>query len=282
MYLVYGDMREVVWNMNKDMIDRFIYEFNLVSTGSVKDVEELMCRVNNNDIDVDYKNSVSMYDFVNSFNKLYLKFRDDLELLPSLGIDGNIMLGWYDGCKNSKYERLTLFVGEEKIIYIDRINDRYECYIANVISVSDEDFGYEKLNISADVIKKYLEFGNKYDVLIDGYNNFKNKQIFCNGYSMMFTKINGGLFSESNTFEISFGNVSMNYEDYINIVFKLGNNLEIDYDNSMVKLVGTLYDDKSMFIDDCIKRIYINKKNVLFIDEISNSNGMKKRILSKI
>ena len=52
MYLVYGDMREVVWNMNKDMIDRFIYEFNLVSTGSVKDVEELMCRVNNNDIEI--------------------------------------------------------------------------------------------------------------------------------------------------------------------------------------------------------------------------------------
>ena len=263
--------------MNKKMIDRFIYEFNLVSTGTVKELDKLVYILNNNvDMEIDYKNSISLYNFADSFNKLYLKFKEDFELLPSLVIDGDINLGWYDGVRNSKYERLTLFVGEEKIIYIDRINDVYEGYIVNVMSDNDEDFGYEKLNIDTEVIKKYLEFGSKYDVLIDGYNQLKNRQIFGNGYTLMFTKINGGLLNEFNTFEISFGNVSMNCEDYINIVFKLGDNLEIDYDNSIVKLANTLYEDKSMFIDEAVKRIYINNKNNLFIDKNRDKINIKK------
>ena len=261
------------------MIDRFIYEFNLVSTGTVKGVDECAYIINKNiDRDIDYKNSISLYNLVNSFNQLYLKFKKEFDLLPVLGIDGDINLGWYDGCKNSKYERLTLFVGDEKIIYIDRVNDIYECYIANVIISNDKDFEYEKLAINNDVIKKYLEFGYKYDVLIDSYNDLKNKQIFSNGYSLIFTKINGGLLDDFNTFEIAFGNVSMNCEDYINIVFKLGDNLVIDYDNSIVKLDNILYEDKFMFIDDVVKKIYINNKNSLFIDECCNKNGIVRRL----
>jgi len=258
-------MKGCEYFMNKEMIDRFIYEFNLAST-------------RDNNVDIDYKNSISLYNFVDSFNKLYLKFREDYALLPILGIDGDINLGWYDGVNGSKYERLTLFVGKEKIIYIDRINDVYECYIVNVMSDNDEDFKYEKLNVDTEVIKKYLDFGSKYDVLITGYNQLKNKQIFGNGYTLMFTKINGGLLNEFNTFEISFGNVSMNYEDYINLVFILGDNLELDYDNSIVKLGGTLYEDKSMFIDVAVKGIYINNKYNLFIDENKNRDKIRKML----
>ena len=120
-------------------------------------------------------------------------------------------------------------------------------------------------------MKKYLEFGSKYDVLIAGYNYFKNRQIFGNGTSMIFTKINGNFFNGCNSFEISFGNISMNCEDYINIVFKLGDKLEIDYDNSIVKLNGDLIEDKNMIIDEFVKNIYVNKDMMYSSNDIDNN-----------
>ena len=55
------------------------------------------------------------------------------------------------------------------------------------------------------------------------------------------------------------------YSINVNIVFKLGDNLEIDYDKSIVKLNNDLCDDKTMIIDEVIKNIFINK------DKIDNS-----------
>lgn len=244
-------------------IERFIHEFNLVSTDTVKDRYEWINIVNNNiDMKVNYKDCISLYHLVDSFNKLYLRFKKNGIEYPNINIKGDKRIGWYDGDKNSKYERFTMFINNSNILYFERVNDIYRCYYT-CCNVSLEDNCEEfKLSLSDEDIKKYLEFGSKYDILIDGYNYFKDRQIFGNGTSLIFTRINGDLFNGCDSFEVSFGNVSMNCEDYVNIIFKLGDKLEIDYDNSIVILGGEIIRDKSMIIDQFVKMIYINKGKI--------------------
>ena len=61
------------------------------------------------------------------------------------------------------------------------------------------------------------------------------------------------------SFEITIGNVYFNKEDYINVVFKFGDNLLIDYDNSIVKLGDYIVDNKKEVIDMLIHNLYINR-----------------------
>lgn len=183
----------------------------------------------------------------------------------------------YYSNKNNNYESLVIFVDNyndkkfingEGILYLCQDHGIYKCYLTNGLLTYDEGLCKKFLSLSDEDIKKYLEFGSKYDILIDGYNYFKNRQIFGNETSMIFTKIKGNLFNECYTFEISLGNASMNCEDYINIIFKLGDKLEIDFDNSIVKLSGEIIRDKSMIIDQFVKNIYVNKNVVLSTDDI--------------
>lgn len=267
--------------MSKIDINNFIDEFNLVSTMSVKDCYEWAYVLNNNiNKEIDYSNSISLYSFVNSFNNLYLRFKNDIVNLPDLGIDGDIRIIKYDGSKNEDHERLIMFVDNhndkrfrcgEGILYIERIDDVYNGYLTNGLFTFEEGFCRKHLSLSDEDIKKYLEIGSKYDVLIDSYRYFKNRQIFGNGTSMVFVKINGELLDGINTFEISLGNVYFNREDYVNVVFRLGDKLEIDYDKSILKLDNILYDDKSLIIDEIVKKIYVNNDGICS----SYDNGKK-------
>ena len=272
-----------------DMIKRFIYEFNLVSTDTVGDRYEWANILNNNiDMEIDYKNSISLYHLVDSFNKLYLRFKEDQCGLTNLKIKGDMHIVRYYSNENGDYERLVyfldnyndkMFIDGEGILYIERDNDIYKCYLTNTLFSYEEGFLKKELLLSDRSMKKYLEFGSKYDVLIDGYNYFKNRQIFGNGTSLVFTKVNGDLLNGCNTFEISLCNVYMNSEDYINIVFKLGDNLEIDYDSSIVELGNNLYDDRTMVINEVVKNIFINRDKIVsnksFDSEKINNNVKK-------
>lgn len=263
-------------------LKNFIYEFNLASTMTVKNREEWTDVLNNNiSMDVDYTDSVSLYHLVDSFNQLYLKFKKDQESLPGLGSVGDTRIVKYNYSENNDYERLVFFVDNyysdkrfkygEGILYIERIDDVYKSYLTNGLLSFEEGFVRKYLSLSEDNMKKYLDFGSKYDVLIDGFNYFKNKQVFGNGTTMIFTKINGKLLSGIDTFEISLGNIYFNYEDYVNIVFRLGDKLEIDYEYSKVKLNNVLYEDERSVIDELVKKIYVN------INNLSSMNDFDKK-----
>ena len=263
-------------------LKNFIYEFNLASTMTVKDREEWTDVLNNNiSMDVDYTDSVSLYHLVDSFNQLYLKFKKDQESLPGLGVVGDTRIVKYNYSENNDYERLVFFVDNyysdkrfkygEGILYIERIDDVYKSYLTNGLLSFEEGFVRKYLSLSEDNMKKYLDFGCKYDVLIDGFNYFKNKQVFGNGTTMIFTKINGKLLSGIDTFEVSLGNIYFNYEDYVNIVFRLGDKLEIDYEHSKVKLNNVLYEDERLVIDELVKKIYVN------INNLSSMNDFDKK-----
>ena len=63
-------------------LEKFIYEFNLASTMVAKDNVGWAYILNNKiNKEIDYENSISFYNLVDSFNKLYLKFKNDYDKL---------------------------------------------------------------------------------------------------------------------------------------------------------------------------------------------------------
>lgn len=119
----------------------------------------------------------------------------------------------------------------------------------------------------------YLNFGEKHNFFIESYYFLKNKNIIGTGYTLLFSKVNGNLLESLSSFEISFGNVSLNSEDYINIVFNLGENFYVDYNSSKVVFVLVEQKEKKDLIDKMLKNIYVNIDK---LPDIYKNNNVKK------
>lgn len=250
-------------------LEGFIYEFNLVSTLTVKDVYDWACVLNNNTCkDIDYSNSISLYHLVESFYKLYILYKIDYDKLAKLNLGKKEKIISFNSYKKGDNETLVIDIDEPNrdifdtdnaILYLYKKENNTYNYISNGLYPYDNDYCTKELIIDLKIMKDYLDFGRKYGLLIDSYNFLYNKFIFGNGTSLIFSKINGEMEDGISSFEITIGNVYFNREDYINVVFKFGDNLLIDYDNSIVKLGDYIVDNKKEVIDMLINNIYINR-----------------------
>ena len=231
-------------------LDRFIYEFNLMSTLTIKDTYEWAYVLNNKiNKEVDYSNSINLYDFVDLFNKLYCYFKKDYEKLGRLNFGKNLEIlrfnKWVGSNDGINYRKLIIYVDNpnkdicddyDTLLYLYEKNGEVYSYITNNLLPWEESYYKKYLNLDNKLIKSYLDFADKYSLLIDGYDFFKNKSFLGREIASVFAKINGNLLNDLSTFEVSFGNLYFNYEDYINVIFKLGDSLEINYDDSKVIL----------------------------------------------
>lgn len=255
-------------------IEEFIYEFNLVSTLTVTDTYE-WCYVINNRIDreIDYENSVSFYHLVESFNKLYLKFKNDYDRLTKLNLGDKLEIlkfgKWeYNG---SNYRKLVIYVDNpnkevcddyDTLLYLYEKDGEVSSYVTNNLLPWEEGYYKKYLELDNQLVKSYLDLGDKYVLVIDSYNSLKNNSVFGNGTTCLFSKINGELLEGLSTFELAFGNNYFNTSDYINLVFKLGDNLEIDYDKSLVKIRSEYMDKKKEIIDKLIHNLFVSKSKI--------------------
>lgn len=268
-------------------LKRFIYEFNLVSTLTVGDTVEWVNVLNNRiDKKIDYSNSINLYHFVESFNKLYLFFKKDYEKLEKLNLGEDLEIlkfdKWSSMSDGSNYRRLVVYVynldkemGDDydTLLYLYEKDGEVSSYITNNLLPWEKGYYKKYLDLDKQLIKSYLDLGEKYGLLIDSYNDLKNKFLFGNGTTVLFSKINGKLLEELSTFEVTFGNAYFNSEDYINVVFRLGDSLEINYDESIVKLESELYDNRQEIIDELIHNLYINK------DKLTEMYGKEKKLM---
>ena len=255
-------------------LEGFIYEFNLVSTLTVKDIYEWACVLNNNTCkDIDYSNSISLYHLVESFYKLYILYKIDYDKLPKLNLGKKEKIISFSSYKNGNYETLVIDIDEPNkdifdtdnaILHLYKKDNKIDNYISNGLHPYDKDYSTKKLPLDSVVIKEYLDFSRKYRTLIDSYNFLFNTFLFGNGTSLIFSKINGEMEDGISSFEITIGNAYFNREDYINIVFKFSDNLLIDYDNSIVKLYDYIENNKKEIIDMIVHNVYINR------DKLSN------------
>ena len=252
-------------------LEKFIYEFNLASTMVSKDNVDWACILNNKiNKEIDYENSISFYNLVDSFNKSYLKFKNDYNKLDkwNLGKYIQVLDVYSKEGEDGLYRSLVIYIDspdkkicdyDETLLYIVEKNGDIYGRITNNLNYFDKNYYNKKIDIDKDKASKYLDFFLKHKLFFDAYDFFKIRTILGNGTTMIFSKIDGDLFDEYLKFELSFGNAFFNYEDYIKVVFELGNELRINYNDSMVIFESKMVDDKKDIIDTLVNNLYIHR-----------------------
>lgn len=255
-------------------LERFIYKFNLVTTLTVRDRYEWGNILNNGiDREIDFSNSISFFELVKSFNELYLLFKKDYDRLRKLNLGKELEILGFRRYKtdNSIYRVLVIYIDNpdreiceygETLLYLFSKNGKIDNFITNGINIFDKNYYKERIKLDEELVKGYLDFFEKYSLLLDSYNFLKNKFILGNGTTTLFSKINGNLLDGLFTFEVSFGNIYFNSEDYINVVFNLGDDLSIDYEESQVILGLEKIGNKKEVIDKTIHNLFINREKL--------------------
>lgn len=249
-------------------LKKFIYEFNLVSTLTLKDKEQL-CYVDDLKKEIDYSNSISLYDLAFLFNKQYLYFEKDYKRLEKY--DFGEYISFLRFAKNEKSRYLIIYISnpnkdickqEETLLYLVENENKTYSFVTNDINCYDPKYYKIDVKLSSDVVKRYLDFGERQELFLQSYNFLKNKFIFGNGTTVLFSKINGRVLERLESLVISFGNVYFNAEDYANIVLKIGDNLNIDYDSSDIFIHSIDIQNKREYIDEVINNLYINREKL--------------------
>lgn len=269
-------------------LEKLIKTFNLIftNTSTVRD----FCRVNyDRDKDtVNYENSISLYDLVFSFNKLYNAFKKKYDALDKFDFCKEQFPKWYsefnsdghyrdleifiDGCdpkrfKNHEYLELNLRE-------IDGKNTSF--VISEEHNPFDPNYYYSGIEIDDDIVKKYLDLFQEYNFLMELFYHLRQSTVFSDGTHSLFSSFNNYniMFGEEvDTFKFS---VFASYFDMFNeviITLKLGDELTIDLDNSRIALDEKKIDINSDMCFEILKRIYINGK---YLEDYSSQKREEK------
>lgn len=252
-------------------LKEFIYVFNLMTTLTVTDRKEL-CYLYNEKInkEIDYSNSINFYELVKLFNKCYLLFKNDYEKLEKIDFGEYIQFFNFNKTENNRYLGIYIYGPNSDIcdkgdttLYLIEENNTIHSYITNDINPFSKDYYWEEIQFDNNILKKYLDFVEKYDLFLSGYYNLKNQFIYGDGTTVLFSKINGDIFNKLENFEFHFGNLYFNTEDFVDVFFKLGEEFAIDYDSSKIILHDKeILDSKKENIDKLINGLYVNRSKL--------------------
>ncbi len=253
-------------------LTNFIYDFNLVTTLTVKDPYEVCTVINNGrKRDINYDDSVSLYDIVNKFNTAYLAYDLEseqlLDILKTLGRE--VLYGYHS--ISGDFALLILEViapsfetfkdGNTIVNFVRRDGDDYFANVDNGKKRFSREFKSKGMDIEREKIKECLDIVRNNDLFLECFRELRNKFIFGNGTTVLFSKIDGEVFDKLSTFTLSFGNGYLNSNDFIEVKFKLGEKLRILYGSSKVTLDDEDIknkEEKKRIIDELLDGLYMN------------------------
>lgn len=242
-------------------IDKFIKEMNLVFTNTLTRYDFCQVGFNLNKTTINYDNTISLYCLVYKLNKLYQKFKIEYEKLDKLDIADNIEIIGFN--KTTEYKSLAIYLDKPKIcdfdeivLVLENIHDNIKTFITNNSYYHKTHYA-EEIFLDVNKVKAYLDLFEKYDYLFKLYKALKNEFLFGDGTYYLFSEINGDFLNNLNSFKLFFGNEGLNYYNNANITLNLGEQLEIDYDKSIINFNGN---ELNYGIDKVLKATNINKK----------------------
>ena len=124
------------------------------------------------------------------------------------------------------------------------------------------DFYRKKVELDENLVKKYLDFLEKYECFLQSYYNLRNKFIFGNGTTVLFSRIEGEILEKLKTFTIAFGNNYFITADSIRILFNLGETLNIDYNLCEIEMDLKKIENKKEYIDELVNNLFINRSKL--------------------
>ena len=246
-------------------LEDLIKEFNLLYTDTL--TRDNFCRVGFDSKKelVNLKNSITLYKLISEFNKNYNEFIADYNALDKFDFKEYIEIIGFR--KRDNYKELWIWApdvigkGDSIIKMVEKDNQIF------TICTNDANSEYEKyyctkLAYDKNKVKAYLDLFEKYEKFLNQYKYLKHQMIFGDGCTTMFSKIEGELLENLNTFKVCLGNNYFNTYDFIEIFVNLGKDIEIDY--SKVDLDINTIDEQTKKEDaeKILKKVYINKKRL--------------------
>ena len=255
-----------------EKLDKYIKECNLVFTDTIGRMD--FCRVGF-DVDkteVNYDDSINLWQFVSSFNKLYLSFKKEYDELEKLNLGKSIEALHFRkfDSDNDKYRVLIAYIEEptitkheDTVLYLREINGEMKPFVTNDKNPFDKSYYCENVTLNNDVAKKYLDLFEKYSLLLETYKYLRNNQIFGDGTNYIFTSFdnyNSNLLEGLNYIKLSIGSSYFDTEYFVEFLINLGENFGIDYDNCKMVLDCEKPTVDNASYDRVIKSVFLNKK----------------------
>jgi len=249
------------------MIQEFKEKFNLSATCTAKDLDDWCHRMNNGDNEIDYSGSITLYEIVKLFNENYLSFRLAYADVVKTKFSDNIKLLNYNGSKIYNMDKclaLLLYNPIKEVCPLDEIMMfivEEDSYIYSFVTdYYDTSKYYKELSIDKSILKDYLNFMDDNYLFLDSYKKMKKDFGFTSDDALKCSLINGDLCEQGlSTLELKFGLFGFGEDDYAEIVFSLGDNIDILYDKCKLVLDSKKVNASNEVYYDLVNSCYVNR-----------------------
>lgn len=271
-------------------LTNFIYDFNLATTMTEKDVYGIVKVINGGrKSEINYDESVSLYDVVSKFNESYLEFMEDINKLnEKLANLGEKLTYEYhtlsDDFASVMFQvinpRKEVFDGNYAILTLVYYNGVFSARADNGRRYADKEFKCKGVDMSEEDIEVVLNIVRKHDDFLEAFRELRNKFVFGNGTTVVFSSIDGDVLDKLTEFTLSFGNSYMNSSDFLEVKFKLGENFKVLFGKSKVEMDDEIINDKNekrIVIEELLKGIYVNSEKLCKLYKFANKGPILRK-----
>ncbi len=243
-------------------LDKFIKEMNLVFTNTLTSDDFCVVGFDLDKQEVNYDNSISLYELINKFNTVYQKFKTEYN---NLNINLAEKIEFVRYYKNENYKCLNLYLKkpeitnyEETMLVLRKDKEKLIAYITN--NNFGKHYYYKIIELEDTKIIELLELFEKYEHLLNMYNYLKNRLVFGDTTNVLLTRIDGDIFKDIKSFKLYIGQLYFNYANNINIDINIGEELKINSDKVEGELKSNTYPLTDEDVNKILTKTYINKK----------------------
>lgn len=278
-------------------LEDLIKTVNLFFTKTMGRIEFYNIKGDLKKANVNYDSSISLYDLIKSFYKLYISFKQKYDALEKFDFckkqdpvsfselkyygdfrDLDFIVEVHNPNDYNGYEELDLNLRE-----IDGSN---KAYVSNDKPCWGPDYYDKDVDIDNKLIKEYLDLFQEYNFLMELFYRLRECTIYVNGSYSLFSRIKQGsdyvMFGEDiDNFKFIICKNYFDSHDEIIINVKLGEELSINLDDSWISLDGKVIKVNNEMGLDILKKVYINSQYLedFDIDEREEKGEEKRKIL---
>lgn len=256
-------------------LEKYIKECNLIFTGTLKREDFCLSSFPGvENVKVNNENSICILNLISSFNKLYLSFKKEYEALEKINLGESLEIAEFNKFEHDgKRYRVAIFnIDKPNItdrnfttLFLREIDGQISPFITNNLHRYDKGYYKENIHIDDDLAKGYLDFLEKYDLLLKTFNYLKNCQLFGDGTHYIFINIDeyeANLLEGLNKLYLSFGSAYFSTEYCGKLTFNLGDNFCLDYPNCKLILDSKEIPKNPANFDYILNNLYINKEHI--------------------
>ena len=273
-------------------LNNWINKINLLFTNTC-DREELFAGTNK---EVNKEDSISLYDLISAFNKMYVSFKREYDELDKKD------LGKYvDFCNFRKtsdnngndIRMLSLYIENPSItnhsstyLFITETEGKIQSVLSNDTIPSIYTNYIEYTDLDENKARKYLDLAEKHSLLLDLYARLSNCMLYGDGINILFTSCtcdHNNMLDSLNRIDLDLSSVDSCYSEEsrnrLYASFNLGESFGIDPNCCYLVLNDQRVNTNNDAFNELLKRIYINKEYLVEYryryDEEKTSNQIK-------